>query len=149
MNYFKEAEYILYNYSKLCIALNNLKTRKSHLIWGSAPSGKISTGAACVGSGSNYSNNAEKDLTELNQTMANILITENKINEIDSLLCELACEERAVIQLWYFEMITKENMLEKLNIGSLDSLYKKRKKAVGDFAILYFGAVALNLKTAE
>jgi len=144
MNCFKEAEYVLYNYPKLRTALNNLKTRKSQLIHISAPSDKTSAGITPIGTNSVNVNNTYKDLTELAQTVANISITENKVNEIETLLNELSDEERTIIQLWYFQQMEKENILEHLNISSLDCLYKKRKMAVNDFAVLYFGAIALS-----
>jgi hypothetical protein len=149
MNYFKEAEYILSNYPKLCIALSNLQKRQFQLINISAPSSNIPAGILEIGSGSNCSNNAERELTELADVINNIFFTEHKIKEIETLITHLDEEKQKVIKLCFFEDNLQYEILEKMNISGHSSLYRKKNKAIEEFSILYFGAQAMTYFTNE
>ena len=144
MNFFKEAEEILNNYPKLVTALSNLKKRKVRLLQKNAPSSVISAGLLKLSTDSVHVTDTIGEMVELANTVANISITENKVEEIEMLISKLSKEERNIIKFWYFEKLSKDEILIKLNMTNKSSLYKKRNKAVGDFAVFYYGAAALN-----
>lgn len=144
MNYFKEAEHVLSNRKNLEQSLRNLNHRKERLIDsgvppklnGLDPAKPYVTGGAV--------NNTMKDFLDLIELNKEIKVTEAKIKEIDSVIGQLNNDGKTVLSLWYINGITKDKMCEKLHYASRKSLYDSRNRAIGEFAILYFGALGLD-----
>ncbi len=89
-------------------------------------------------------NNTMTDCLDLVETNKEIKITEAKIKEIDDVIGQVNDDGRNVLSLWYIESITKDEMCEKLHYASRKSLYDHRNRAIGEFAVLYFGAAGLD-----
>lgn len=136
MNYYKESEQLLSNVVPFRVALKNLHERKKSIP--NITMQKI---------------NCEKSADtakQLSHVLASAEIereichTQNTLNSIDTVLKQLKYEERQLLSLWYIEKKSKEIILENLNIESLTTLYKLRNKAVGNFAMLYFGSISIS-----
>lgn len=144
MNYFKEAERVLINRKSLDRSILNLYRRKDRLIDSGAPQGITGLDPAKPYVSGGAVNDTMSDCLDLIEVNKEIKVTEAKIKEIDDVIAQLKEESKKVITLWYVEMQTKEQMLGDLHFASFSTLYETRNKAVGEFAILYFGASALD-----
>lgn len=89
-------------------------------------------------------NDTMKDCLDLIEINKEIKVTEAKIKEIDSVIGQLSNDGKKVISFWYIDGITKDEICEKLHYASRKSLYDSRNRAIGEFAILYFGALGLD-----
>lgn len=137
MNYYKAAENLLLSVQSLNASLENLKIRQEKIK--QIPQPKIKN----YNKSSEISKAVERTLesTEINQDKE---YTEYILESIKSILEQLSYEEKQILQLWYIEKQCKEKILSALHIESLTTLYKLRNKAVANFALLYYGARALN-----
>jgi hypothetical protein len=145
MNYFKEAENVLYHRSKLQKALINLGHRRERLIYDGAPkdiTGLDPSKQYVSGGSMNDTMSACLDLVEIQK---NIRTTESEIKEIDDVLHQLSSEDCELLSLWYIDGLTKDEICAELHFATRKSLYDKRNKAIGEFAILYYGAPALSV----
>ncbi|MCL2636944.1 MAG: hypothetical protein FWD48_01105 [Oscillospiraceae bacterium] len=144
MNYFKEAEYILQNYPKLKTALQNLKRRQGQLIAISTPSYKMSAETSRIGAGSAYVSNTINDLEELSYIAKEINAITWKIQEIENILSDIEDDKRKIIEMIYFQNLTHEKAMKDIYLSGKASFYRKKKKAIEEFSILYFGISALD-----
>ena len=137
MNYYKAAENLLLSVQRLNASLENLKIRQEKIK--QIPQPVIKN----YNKSSEISNAVERTLeaTEIKQDKE---YTEYTLESIKSILEQLSYEEKQILQLWYIEKQSKEKILVALHIESLTTLYKLRNRAVANFALLYYGAKALN-----
>lgn len=137
MNYYKAAENLLLSVQSLNASLENLKIRQEKIKQIPQPIIKN------YNKSSEISNAVERTLeaTEIKQDKE---YTEYTLESIKSILEQLSYEEKQILQLWYIEKQCKEKILAALHIESLTTLYKLRNRSVANFALLYYGAKALN-----
>jgi hypothetical protein len=88
-------------------------------------------------------NNTMQDCLDLIQVQKDIADTESEISEIDDVLKQLSPDDCELLSLWYIDRLAKEVICEELHFAIRKSLYDHRNKAIGEFAILYFGANAM------
>ena len=144
MNYFKEAEHVLSNRKNLEQSLLNLNHRKERLIDSGVPpqlNGLDPAKPYVTGGAVNDTMTDCLDLIEINKE---IKITEAKIKEIDSVIGQLNDENKKILMLWYIGLESKEEICAVLHYESRSTLYDKRNRAIGEFAVLYYGAAALD-----
>ncbi len=144
MNYFKAAEEILRSVNSLKRALKNLNLRRSKLIEQNRPSepGRIDYSKPFIDTG--FVNDTLNELLEVSECTRSISETENKIKEIEDILEQLESDHNTILKLWYIERKSKESIMSEMYIESMTTVYNLRNKAVGEFALLYFGAPALS-----
>lgn len=144
MNYFKEAEHVLSSRKALDRSLLNLYRRKERLIDSGAPQEITGLDPAKPYVTGGTVNDTMTDCLDLVEINKEIKITEAKVNEIDDIIGQVSDEGKGILSLWYIDGITKDEMCEKLHYASRKSLYDHRNRAIGEFAVLYFGAVGLD-----
>lgn len=144
MNYFKEAERILSNRKTIDRSLQNLKRRRDRLVDSGAPQGVTAIDPAKPYVSGGMLEDTMTECLDLMQVNKEIKITEEKIKEIDAVISQLKPENKKILTLWYKDLRTKEQMLDDLHFSSFSTLYDNRNRAIGEFAILYFGAPALD-----
>lgn len=136
MNYYKETEQLLSNVVSFRTALKNLQDRKKNTL-----------NIAMTEISYKKSSDTSKQLSHVlasSELEREILHTQNTLNCIDKVLKQLKSEEKKLLSLWYIEKKSKEFILQELDIESLTTLYKLRNKAVGNFAMLYFGSISIS-----
>lgn len=144
MNYFKEAEHVLSSRKNLDRSLLNLYRRKERLVDSGAPQGLTGLDPAKPYVTGGAVNDTMTDCLDLMEINKEIKVTEAKIKEIDDVIGQLKEDSKKVLTLWYIDLRTKEEMLGEFHVSSFSTLYDSRNKAIGAFAILYFGAPALD-----
>lgn len=144
MNYFKEAERVLSNRKGLDSSILNLYRRKERLIDSGAPQGITGLDPAKPYVSGGTVNDTMSDCLDLIEVNKEIKITEAKIKEIDDVVDQLSDENKKILKLWYVDVKSKEDICDILHFESRTSLYGIRNKAIGQFAVLYFGAAALD-----
>lgn len=144
MNYFKEAEHVLSNRKNLDRSLLNLYRRKERLLDSGAPKDISGLDPAKPYVSGGMVTDTMTECLDLNEVIRDIKITEAKIKEIDDVIEQLKPESKAILATWYIDLKSKEEMCSALHYESRSTLYDKRNRAIGEFAILYFGAPALN-----
>lgn len=144
MNYFKEAEHVLSSRKALDRSLLNLYRRKERLIDSGAPQRVTGLDPAKPYVTGGAVDDTMHDCLDLVEVNKEIKITEAKIKEIDNVIGQLNDDGKSILSLWYIDGITKDEMCEKLHYASRKSLYDHRNRAIGEFAVLYFGAAGLD-----
>lgn len=143
INYFKAAERTLSARTDFDRALENLRARREGLVNRGRPQGVRTTDAARPYVSGGGVNDAVSDLVELAEIDREIQATVDAAQAVDRVLTQLPREEAAILQAWYIDRATKENVAARLNYSSTSTIYALRNKAVSNFAVLYFGAGAL------
>ena len=144
MNYYKAAEDILRSVNTLKKAVENLKNRKNRLVSENKPSEPGSIDYSKPFTDTSFVNNTLNELLEVSECTRNISETERKIQEIEDILEQLSDEHKTILIMWYIERKSKESIMSKMYIESLTTVYNLKNKAVAEFALLYFGASAIN-----
>lgn len=144
MNYFKEAEKVLSNRKNLDRSLLNLYRRKDRLVDSGVPPKLSALDPSKPYTNGGAVNDAMTDCLDLVEVQKEIAITKAKIDEIDDVIGQLQEDHKKVLRLWYIEIKSKEEMCDIMRFESRTSLYDIRNRAIGQFAILYFGAPALD-----
>lgn len=85
-----------------------------------------------------------QDYLDLTETSREIARTEEKSREAADVLHQLPEEDCELLMMWYVDGTPKEQIGAELNYSSRQSIYDHKNHAVGQFAILYFGAPAMN-----
>jgi hypothetical protein len=80
---------------------------------------------------------------DLVEAQKNIASTEVETKEIDDVLHQLSPDDCELLSLWYIDGLTKDDICAELHYATRRTLYNKRNKAIGEFAVLYYGAPAL------
>lgn len=143
MNYFKEAEKNLSNRKNLGKALRNLYKRQNRLLSSGAPKPPTAIDPAKPYVSGGMVNDTMTDCLDLVEVQKEIAITKAKIKEIDDVIKQLPEESKKILSLWYIEEKDKDDMCEIFHCATRQTLYDKRNKAIGEFAVLSFGAPAL------
>jgi len=144
MNYFKAAEQVLSSVSALKKALENLETRKARLIASGAPREPGAIDYTKPFTNSHYVSDTLNEMLELSECTQNIANTKNELDYISGIIEQLSDEYKKIITMWYIERQTKEYIAQAMYIESSTTVYNLRNKAVAEFALLYYGAAALN-----
>lgn len=144
MNYFKAAEQVLSSVSALKKALENLETRKARLIASGAPREPGAIDYTKPFTNSHYVSDTLNELLELSECTQNIANTKNELDYIGGIIEQLSDDYKQIITMWYIEGKTKEHIAQAMYIESPTTVYNLRNKAVAEFALLYYGAAALN-----
>lgn len=144
MNYFKAAEQVLSSVSALKKALENLETRKARLIASGAPREPGAIDYTKPFTNSHYVSDTLNELLELSECTQNIANTKNELDYISGIIEQLSDDYKQIITMWYIEGKTKEHIAQAMYIESPTTVYNLRNKAVAEFALLYYGAAALN-----
>lgn len=144
MNYFKEAEHVLSSRKILDRSLLNLYRRQNRLIDSGVPHEVTGLDPAKPYVSGGMVNNAMTDCLDLIEIQKEIKITEAKIKEIDDVIGQLQGEDQATLKAWYIDLKSKDEICMDMHYESRSTLYDKRNRAIGEFAILYYGAPALD-----
>lgn len=144
MNYFKAAEQVLSSVSALKKALENLETRRTRLIASGAPREPGAIDYTKPFTNSHYVSDTLNEMLELSECTQNIANTKNELDYISGIIEQLSDEYKKIITMWYIERQTKEYIAQAMYIESSTTVYNLRNKAVAEFALLYYGAAALN-----
>lgn len=144
MNYFKAAEQVLSSVSALKKALENLEARKARLIASGAPREPGAIDYTKPFTNSHYVSDTLNELLELSECTQNIANTKNELDYISGIIEQLSDDYKQIITMWYIEGQTKEQIAQAMYIESSTTVYNLRNKAVAEFALLYYGAAALN-----
>lgn len=144
MNYFKSAEQILSSVPTLEKSLNNLEMRKQRLIDSGMPMTVGSINYEKSFTNSQYVSDTLNDLLAVSECVKNINDTKLKLDEINRIILQLPDEYQKIIRLWYIKKTAKEKIANEMYIESITTVYNLRNRAVAEFALLYFGAGALN-----
>lgn len=144
MNYFKAAEQVLSSVPTLKRAIENLEKREKRLIESGAPRELGAIDYSKPFADSHFANDTLNELLELSECSKNKAETEQKIKEINGVVEQLPDEYKTLVRLWYFEKHSKEEVMVKMHIESLSTIYNLRNKAVAEFALRYYGASALS-----
>ena len=143
MNYFKAAEQVLSSVRTLERSLRNLERRKKALIARGAPQEPGAIDYSKPFTDSHYVNDTLNELLEVAECSKNIAETERELAEINRDIDQLSAEYKKVVELWYIEKRSKEDIMEELYVESLTTIYNIRNKAVAEVALLYYGASAM------
>ena len=141
INYFDAAENTLRGRGYLDSALKNLERRRERIIAHGGPSGYPSPDFSKPYASTSAVNDTLAECLELAEVVREIKAKEEKIQEIDAVISQLG--ERDIIRLWYVEGKSKDEIAAAVNYASTRSIYDLRNTAVAEFALRYFGAVAL------
>lgn len=144
MNYFKEAENVLRHRKKLNKSLENLKHRRARLLGSGLPRGVGGMDYASPSVDGGMVSNTMQDCLELVQTQKDISGTEAKIKEVDDVLKQLSDDDRKILMMWYVEDKHKDEICLEFHYANRQSVYDRKNKAVIEFAVLYFGAGAMD-----
>lgn len=144
MNYFKAAEQVLSSVSALKKALANLETRKARLIASGAPCEPGAIDYTKPFTNSHYVSDTLNELLELSECTQNIANTKSELDYISGIIEQLSDDYKQIITMWYIEGKTKEYIAQAMYIESSTTVYNLRNKAVAEFALLYYGAAALD-----
>ncbi len=144
MNYFKEAEHVLSNRNRLDRSLLNLYRRQNRLVDSGTPQSLTGLDPAKPYVSGGMVNDTMTDCLDLIELQKEIKITEAKIKEIDDVINQLEDEQKNLLKLWYIDLNSKEEMCRTMRYESRTTLYDKRNRAIGEFAILFYGAPALD-----
>ena len=119
MNYFKAAEQVLSSVRTLERSLRNLERRKQALIARGAPQEPGAIDYSKPFTDSHYVNDTINDLLEVAECSKNIAETERELAEINRVIDQLSAEYKKVVELWYIEKRSKEDIMEELYVASL------------------------------
>lgn len=143
INYFDAAENTLRGRGFLDSALQNLERRKERIVQHGSPAGYPSPDFSKPYASTSAVNDTLAECLELAEVVREIKVTEEKIREIDAVISQLDEAGRDIIRLWYIERKSKDEIAAAVNYASTRSIYDLRNTAVAEFALRYFGAVAL------
>lgn len=151
MNYIKEAEDILKNHRKLNDSIKNLNARKNNIIFKGTPRELGSVDYSKPGiQKQNYSDDAIMQMCEIVQINNQIKETEAEVEIVNNIFKQIKKEDEILekfLKLKYIEE-PKNNLREiskKLGYSedSNHTIYDIKNKALREFAIRYFGIIAI------
>lgn len=143
INYFEASEKLLTSRGSLEASLKNLARRRERILARSAPASYPSPDMSKSYTSVGAVNDALSACLELAEVTREIQRTEEVIADVDRVISQLEPDEREIVQLWYIERRSKDEIAEAVNYASTTSVYDMRNKAVAHFAVLYYGAGAL------
>lgn len=137
MDHFKQAEEKLYNIPSLRSALEQYKRACNRIYRLCAPQGIAPVDYSKPHVQSSRPVDTLGDLDKLAHFGQRIAEIEESINEIMDVIEQLKPEQQKLIEMWYFERKTKEQIAEVLHYSSTATIYRRRKKALSDFVKIY------------
>lgn len=143
MNYFKSAEQVLYSVPTLKRAVENLENRRAKLIANGAPREPGAIDYSKPFTDTHYVNDTLNEMLEVAECTRNIAETQKTLSYIEGVITQLDKEQKEIIEAWYIEHRTKEEIAERLCVA-ITTAYSLRNKAVAEFALLYYGSAALS-----
>lgn len=143
MDYFKEAEELLYSVPRKERALYTLRGRYARLVTKNIPRDAAAIDYAKPYTRATFTGDALNDLCELADVLRRIAETQSELDEIKQAVEAVPSEElKTCLRLWYFEGLPKETISERLGLWSRATVYNKRNEGVYEFARVYWGAAA-------
>jgi len=147
MNYIKESEEILKNHRKLNTSLNNLYIRRNKIIKSGFPRELMGTSYDKPDvQHMDYSESTINEICEVMEINAQINETKEEMQLVDDILEQIKKEDEILEKFIKLKYITeyKKSMREiakKLHYSenSNHTIYDIKKKALKEFAVLYFG----------
>lgn len=140
MDYFKEAENLLYSVPKKEEAIGQMTKRKERLMKRVAP---YFQGGEAIADPVSVTPDQVKHLNEAAELAELIKSIENEAAELAEIRsCVEAIDDailRKLIKCWYWERLQKEKIAEEIDVWSMTTVYSRRTKAVACFAYLYWG----------
>jgi len=143
LNYFKEAERVLMSRRNLERSVTNMDQRLAHIVNNGRPRDIGGMDYSQPYAKESAVNDTMTDCLEIVQIKKEIAATKEEIKIIDNVIDQLSEKSKKVISLWYVIGKTKDEIREALESEGNTTIYNMRNKAIGEFAILYFGAGAL------
>lgn len=143
INYFKEAEKVLKSRKDLAVAEQIISARIKAIEMRSAPHEVTATQYDKPYTDAKMVNDSLTSCLELIAETARLKETRATLAEIDGALSHMDESEKKLLDLWYAQSWTKEDIAYEMGNLALKSLYAQRNKSVARFALLYFGAGAL------
>lgn len=151
MNYIRESEEVLKNHRKLNSSIINLKSRKNRIIAKGIP--KDITGidySRPAIQKMDYSDSTMNEIFELMEVNRQIQETEDEMQLVENILKDIKQEDKELEKFLKLKYITeyKKSMAEIADIlgyskESRKTIYNIKDRALKEFAIRYFGVVAL------
>lgn len=142
MNYFKEAEQVLLQRQAIKSKLESIKNIRTYIYKNGLPRGI---------NGIDYSQLHMKDGAAIDTTQDWLNLIEEKTKNvqaeaklIDDVIDQLPEKSKMILLLWYVEGKTKDQIRDALRSDGSSTIYNLKNKAIGQFAVLYFGAGALD-----
>lgn len=151
MDYIKESEEILKNHRKLNNALNNLNTRKHKLFLKGVPQDirGIDYSRPAI-QHTDYAESTINQMLEMIEINKQIAETQEEMQLVDNILKAIKEEDKELEKFLRLKYITeyKKSMAEIADVlgyskESRKTIYNIKDRALKEFAIRYFGAVAL------
>ena len=146
MDYFKEAETVLFSRKKLDIALYDLRAKLEFVLESDKPKEPSAIDYKRGFSDRAYVNSTLEDLLKVSELSRRVKRTERKIADIDRALSRIENKQhRDILKFWYIEGLKMDDVAGELGYSpfSKQSLYNLRNEAVFEFALYYFGAEAM------
>lgn len=143
MDYFKEAETVLFSRKKLDIALRDLRSRLEFVLESDKPKEPSAIDYQRAFSDRAYVGGTLEDLLKVSELSRLVKRTERKIADIDRALSRIESKQRRdILKFWYIEGLKMDDVARKLHYSpsSKRSIYNLRNEAVFEFALYYFGA---------
>lgn len=151
MNYIKECEEILKNHRKLENSLANLKNRKNYLILKGVPKDIIGIDYSKPAiQHMDYSENTINQVIEMIEINRQIKEIKEEMKLVENIFKDIKEEEQELERFLKLKYITenKKSMAEiagemGYSKESRKTIYNIKEKALKEFAIRYFGVIAL------
>jgi Protein of unknown function (DUF1492). len=143
MNYIKEAENYLHHYRDMKRAANNAKRQVTKIKSRTEPKevGSVKLDVTGV-RGSSKEVNTYDDMYKLTEWVRIYKENMKEIEHIAKILQEISDEEnepyKDILEYWYVERLSRDEICEKMNIGK-SAFYEKKEKAIQKLALSLFG----------
>lgn len=143
MDYFKEAEELLYSVPRKERAIEQMQARKARLMRKGAPTAPKGIDPSKPYTRASFESDTMNDLCELSDVCRKIAETQAALDEIKDAVAAIGSEElQLCLRLWYFERLPKEKIAERIDRWSKTTVYNKRNEGVYEFARIYWGVSA-------
>lgn len=148
-DYLKKAEMVLENYKLLRESLEHIDHRIRKLSKMGAPKEITAIDISAVSGTGRMT--TEAILNEIAEKQNEREATVQAIQDIEQALTVISerkdCRDyRKLLIMWYVDELDKEKIINILGYSSRQSIYSRRNKALDKFAVVFFGAKAMNLE---
>lgn len=150
LNYFKAAEQDIESLHTLKKALEHLYSKKVRLLQNIEQPGEIkSVDLSKPYIDSHYVNDTLNEVLGFAEVIQEINSTEEEIRHIETLLSELTDEQQKVLTMFYIDHLSAERIAEAINVESDKTVYNIRNKALMQYAVLSYGAKAIQATSSR
>ena len=140
VDYFKEAENLLYSVPKKEEAIKQMTRRKERLLKRMGPSMPHEADFARSYMKASFQGEAINEVCALAELISSIENAAAELAEIKACVDAITDEKlRTLLKCWYWGRLSKEKIAEKIDVWSVTTVYTKRNEAVSAFALLYYG----------